>query len=206
MAKRTTASIQADIAKGAFRPHTALSNVALAYYQSDAKSFAKTIFPICPVSLSSDNYYIFDKEDLLRDNWHRKPAYGKVDTAVLSEHTETYACQVDQMIMGIDQIRQTDLNRRMGPRTADPKQQRTKTMAGQANIHQDSWFARKFFKKGVWGQEFTGVDSTTPASGQFIKLPILIRCPLLMIRKRKWKRLPDVCRTDWRWVLMCSTH
>lgn len=169
MAKRTVASIQADIAKGAFRPHTALSNMALAYYQSDANAFAKAIFPICPVTLSSDNYYIFDKEDLLRDNWHRKPAYGKVDPAVLSEHTDTYACVVDQMIMGIDQIRQTDLNRRMGPRTADPKQQRTKTMAGQLNIHQDSMFARKFFRKGVWTQEYTGIDSTTPASGQFIK-------------------------------------
>ena len=169
MAKRTAAGIQADIAKGAFRPHTALSNVALAYYQSDANSFAKTVFPICPVTLSSDNYYIFDKEDLLRDNWHRKPAYGKVDPAVLSEHTDTYACVVDQMIMGIHQIRQTDLNRRMGPRTADPKQQRTKTMAGQLNIHQDSMFARKFFRKGVWTQEYTGIDSTTPASGQFIK-------------------------------------
>ena len=169
MAKRTAAGIQADIAKGAFRPHTALSNVALAYYQSDANSFAKTVFPICPVTLSSDNYYIFDKEDLLRDNWHRKPAYGKVDPAVLSEHTDTYACVVDQMIMGIDQIRQTDLNRRMGPRTADPKQQRTKTMAGQLNIHQDSMFPRKFFRKGVWTQEYTGIDSTTPASGQFIK-------------------------------------
>lgn len=169
MAKRTAAGIQADIAKGAFRPHTALSNVALAYYQSDANSFAKTVFPICPVTLSSDNYYIFDKEDLLRDNWHRKPAYGKVDPAVLSEHTDTYACVVDQMIMGIDQIRQTDLNRRMGPRTADPRQQRIKTMAQQLNIHQDSMFARKFFRKGVWTQEYTGIDSTTPASGQFIK-------------------------------------
>lgn len=198
MAKRTAASIQADIAKGAFRPHTALSNMALAYYQSDEKSFAKTIFPICPVSLSSDNYYIFDKEDLLRDNWHRKPAYGKVDPAVLSEHMDTYACVVDQMIMGIDQIRQTDLNRRMGPRITDPKQQRTKTMASQANIHQDAWFARSFFKKGVWGQELTGVDSTIPTSGQFIKLamPIPIRCPLWMRRKQQWKNLLDVCQTD----------
>ena len=185
MAKRTAASIQADIAKGAFRPHTALSNMALAYYQSDARSFAKTIFPICPVSLSSDNYYIFDKEDLLRDNWQRKPAYGKVDPAVLSEHTETYACVVDQMIMGIDQIRQTDLNRRMGPRTADPKQQRTKTMAGQANIHQDAWFARQFFKKGVWGQEFTGVDSTTVTSGQFIKFSNANSDPVSFVDDKK---------------------
>ncbi len=185
MAKRTAASIQADIAKGAFRPHTALSNMALAYYQSDEKSFAKTIFPICPVSLSSDNYYIFDKEDLLRDNWHRKPAYGKVNPAVLSEHMDTYACVVDQMIMGIDQIRQTDLNRRMGPRIADPKQQRTKTMASQANIHQDAWFARSFFKKGVWGQELTGVDSTTLTSGQFIKFSNANSDPVSFMDEKK---------------------
>ena len=89
------------------------------------------------------------------------------------------------MIMGIDQIRQTDLNRRMGPRTADPKQQRTKTMAGQANIHQDSWFARKFFKKGVWGQEFTGVDSTTPASGQFIKFSNANSDPVSFVDDKK---------------------
>lgn len=169
MAKRTAASIQADIAKGTFRPHTALSNMALAYYQSDVKAFAKTIFPICPVSLSSDNYYIFDKEELLRDSWQRKPQYGKVDPAVLSEHTESYACVVDQMIMGIDRIRQTDLTRRQGPATRDPRMQRTRTMAGQANIHQDNMFANRFFKKGVWGHEETGVDSTAPTKGQFIK-------------------------------------
>lgn len=185
MAKRTAASIQADIAKGAFRPHTALSNMALAYYQSDAKAFAKTIFPICPVTLSSDNYYIFDKEDLLRDNWHRKPAYGKVDPAVLSEHTESYACLVDQMIMGIDRIRQTDLTRRQGPATRDPRMQRTRTMAGQANIHQDVIFASNFFKTGVWSHEETGVDSTNPTSGQFIKFSNGNSDPVALIDNRK---------------------
>lgn len=185
MAKRTVQSIQADIAKGVFRPHTALSNMALAYYQSDTKAFAKTIFPICPVDLSSDNYYIFSKEDLLRDNWHRKPAYGKVDTAVLSEHTENYACQVDQMIMGIDRIRQTDLTRRRGPATKDPRTQRTKTLASQANIHQDVIFASKFFKAGVWGHEEKGVDTTNPTSGQFIKFSNGNSDPVAIIDNRK---------------------
>lgn len=185
MAKRTAAGIQADIAKGVFRPHTALSNMALAYYQSDDKAFAKTIFPVCPVTLSSDNYYIFDKEDLLRDNWQKKPAYGKVDPAVLSEHTESYACVVDQMIMGIDRIRQTDLTRRQGPGAADPRMQRTRTMAGQANIHQDVLFARAFFKPGVWGQEETGVDSTTPANGQFIKFSNGNSDPVALVDDRK---------------------
>ena len=146
MKERTTpAGIQAEITKGIFRPHTALTNMAMAYYQNASNYFAKAIFPVCPVSLSSDNYYIFDKEDLLRDNWKRKPAYGKVDPAPVSEHTETYACQVDQMTMGIDQIRQTDLNRRQGPSTMNQKMQRTRTIAEQANIHQDRLFAEKFF-------------------------------------------------------------
>ncbi len=185
MAKKTAASIQADIAKGAFRPHTALSNMALAYFQSDAKAFAKTIFPICPVTLSSDNYYVFDKEDLLRDNWQRKPAYGKVDPAVLSEHTESYACVVDQMIMGIDRIRQTDLTRRQGPGAADPRMQRARTMAGQANIHQDVLFSKAFFRPGVWGHEETGVDSTIPTSGQFIKFSNGNSDPVALVDDRK---------------------
>ena len=48
--KRTAKSIQADIAKGAFRPHTALSTMALAYYQQDSTTLAKNMFPVCPVS------------------------------------------------------------------------------------------------------------------------------------------------------------
>lgn len=86
-------------------------------------------------SLSSDNYYEFSKEDLLRDNWSRKPAYGKVDPTVVGESMKPYVCQVDQMIMGIDQIRQTDLSRRQGPTTMQPKQQRVKTIDGTARKH-----------------------------------------------------------------------
>lgn len=183
---RTTVNgIKTEIAKGVFRPHTALSNMALSYYQSAANYFAKAIFPVCPVEQSSDNYYVFDKEDLLRDNWKRKPAYGKVDPAVVSEHTETYNCKVDQMIMGIDQIRQTDLQRRQGPTTRDPKIQRTKTIAEQANIHQDIMFAENYFKPGIWGNELTGVDNTSPSTGQFIKFSNNNSDPIAFIDEQK---------------------
>ena len=162
--------IQAQIAKGKFVPHTALTNIALSYYQNAANYFAKAIFPVCRVSQSSDNFYIFDKEDLLRDGWQKKPAYGQVMPVVVSEHTDTYACTVDQMIMGIDQIRQTDLERRQGPAIAkDPRQTRTRVIAEQANIHQDRLFAEKFFKAGVWANEWTGVDDTNVSGNQFIK-------------------------------------
>ena len=199
--RKTANGIQAEIAKGVFRPHTALTNMALAYYQNAANYFAKAIFPICPVDLSSDSYYVFDKEDLLRDNWQKKPAYGKVDPAVVSEHTETYTCTVDQTIMGIDQIRQTDLQRRQGPATRDPRVQRTKTIAEQANIHQDIIFADGFFKSGVWENELAGVDSTSPTTGQFIKFSNDNSDPIKFIDEQKTAMNETTGRTPNRLAL-----
>ena len=197
----TTASINASIAKGAFRPHTALTNMALSYYQNAENYFAKGIFPICRVPLSSDNYYIFDKEDLLRDSWQRKPAYGKVMPTVISEHTATYNCQVDQMIMGVDLIRQTDVNRRQGPSVSDPRVQRTKTIAEQANIHQDRIFAEAFFKPGVWANEWAGVDSTTLEDKQFIKFSNGNSDPIKMIEDQKLEMHQQTGRTPNRLAL-----
>lgn len=187
--------IEVAIRKGKFLPHTALTNMALAYYQNAANYFAKAIFPVCHVSRSADNYYVFNKEDLLRDNWAKKPAYGKVTPVVLSEHTETYACEVEQMIMGVDQIRETDNKRRQGPSTADPRTQRTKAMAEQANIHQDRKFANGFFKSGVWNNEWTGVDSTTPADKQFIKFSNDNSDPIKFIADRKLEMHQQTGRT-----------
>lgn len=180
------ATIKTQIAKGKFVPHTALTNIALSYYQNARNYFAKAIFPICRVSQSSDSYYIFDKEDLLRDGWQRKPAYGQVMPVVVSEHTDSYSCVVDQMIMGIDQIRQTDLERRQGPAIArDPRQQRARVIAEQANIHQDRLFAQKFFHEGVWANEWTGIDDVNVSDKQFIKFSNHNSDPIKFIADRK---------------------
>ena len=196
------ATIKMEIAKGNFRPHTALTNIALSYFQNASNYFAKAIFPICRVSQSSDNYYVFNKEDLLRDGWQRKPAYGQVTPVVVSEHTETYNCHVDQIIMGIDQIRQTDLERRQGPALArDPRQQRTRAIAEQANIHQDRLFAEKFFKSGVWTNEWAGVDGTTPSDKQFIKFSNGNSDPIKLIADRKLEMQRETGRTPNRLAL-----
>ena len=89
------------------------------------------------------------------------------------------------MIMGIDQIRQTDLQRRQGPTIRDPRVQRTKTIAEQANIHQDVIFANGFFKAGVWGNELSGVDNTSPTTGQYIKFSNDNSDPIKFIDEQK---------------------
>lgn len=192
----TPAQINSMIAKGAFRPHTALTNIALSYFQNSKNYFAKAIFPICRVPLSSDIYYVFDKGDLLRDGWQRKPEYGTVMPVVVSEHTEIYNCKVDQMRMGISNIRETDLKRRQGPGIArDPRKQRTRTIAEQANIHQDRLFAEKFFKSGVWANEWTGIENTTTTGNQFIKFSNGNSDPIKFIADRKLEMHQQTGRT-----------
>ena len=191
----TPEKVNSMIAKGAFRPHTALTNIAMSYYQKAENYFAKAIFPICRVQLSSDNYYKFSKEDLLRDNWQRKPAYGKVMPAVVSETTDSYRCQVDQMIMGVDLIRNTDQSRRPGPSVIDPRKQKTKIIAEQANIHQDRLFAKAFFRSGVWANELEGTDSTTPTGEQFIKFSNDNSDPIKFIADQKMKMHQETGRT-----------
>ena len=88
--------------------------------------------------------------------------------AVVSEHTEQYAVKVDQMIMGIDSIRQTDLIRRQGPSISDPRVQRTREIAHSSNIHQDKMFADSYFKATSWTNVKTGTTGT-PTGNQFIK-------------------------------------
>lgn len=170
MSNITPAQITMDIAKGAFRPHTALTNMALNYFMNFNNHFARTIFPIVRVRQSADNYYKWTLEDLLRDSWQRKPAYGRVTPDVMGEATDTYAVKVFQSIKGIDGIRETDVRRRQGPAFANnSRQMQTKAIAEQANIHQDIAFAKAFFRSGVWANEWSGVDSTTTGDKEFIK-------------------------------------
>lgn len=129
---------------------------------------APCIFPICPVELSSSYYYKFDKADLARDNVRRKPAYGKVAPAIFGQTDDTYKCEVDQVIVGIDQISTLNYQRSRAPGVADPRRAKVRFATEQMLLHQDIIFARNFFHAGVWGQEWSGV-AATPSGSQFLK-------------------------------------
>jgi hypothetical protein len=85
-----TAGLQSRIAKG-WKPNNYLTNMSMAYFQEEGDFVAPSIFPICPVGLSSSYYYTFSKADLARDNVARKPAFGKVERIAASENKPTGA-------------------------------------------------------------------------------------------------------------------
>ena len=161
--------LRQSIRKGAFKPNIYLTNLSMAYFQDASRYVAKNIFPICPVQLSSARYYKFSKADLLRDNVQRKPQFGQVAPAQMGLLDESYACQVDQVIVGIDQIEALDFQRSRAPGAADPRRAKAKFIAEQLNLHQDIVFAQTFFKTGVWTNEWTGSTTYNKTNKTFIK-------------------------------------
>lgn len=169
MNRTNPGAIAAEIAKGAFKPSIYLTNLSMAYFQDASRYVAKSIFPICPVQLSSASYYIFDKASLLRDNVARKPQFGKVAPAQMGRLDQSYSCKVDQVIVGIDQISTLNYQRTGAPGAADPRRAKVKFIAEQMNLHQDIVFAENFFKPGVWANEWTGSTAYNSTAKTFIK-------------------------------------
>ncbi len=165
----TPGALSVHISKGAFKPNIYLTNVSMAYFQDPERYAAKAIFPICPVPLSSASYYVFDKATLLRDNVARKPQFGKVSPAQMGQKTETYNCFVDQVIVAVDQIDSLNYQRSGVPGVGDPRKAKVKFVADQMNLHQDIIFAKKFFKSGVWSNEWTGSGTFSEAKKTFIQ-------------------------------------
>jgi len=167
MNRDTISGIQQAIAKG-WKPNLYLTNMSMAYFAEQGDFVAPSLFPVCPVSLSSSYYYKFTKADLARDNVRRKPAYGKVQPAIMGQTDDTYKCEVDQVLVGIDQISALDYSRSRTPGVADPRRAKVRFASEQMMLHNDRIFAENFFKTGVWEQEWAGVDAT-PTGSQFLK-------------------------------------
>lgn len=162
----TNEGIQANIAKG-WKPNHYLTNMSVAQFQPDDWFVSPFIFPILPVPLSTSYYYVFDKGDLARDNVQRKPEYGKVAPMVFGTHEEIYHCDVDQIIVGLDQIRSQDYSRAGTPGLSDPRRSKVRIATEQMKLHMDRIFAEGFFKAGVWSNEYEGADDPAGDSKKF---------------------------------------
>lgn len=192
----TNEQIAYQIAKG-WKPNYYLTNMSVAHFQPDDWFVSPFIFPILPVATSVGSYYIFDKGDLARDNVQRKPEFGRVAPMVFGHNTDTYACEVDQVLIGLDQIKTLDYTRVNTPGINDPRRAKVRLATEQMKLHADIIFANGYFKSGVWTNEYTG-KATTPSTNEFWQFdnsnfdPINFFGGLRRQMQKEGRRLPNV--------------
>jgi len=160
--KLTTEELTVRKNLGAWKPNAYLSNLAMMYFESPEYAH-KRLFPICPVNLPSGYFYEFGKEELARDNFQQKPPYGTVQPAVLGIAEQAYNCKVYQMLLTQDQI----LRQPYSETGIDLRRLRVQTLTEQMNLHLELEFAQKFFKAGVWADEWQGAATANTAQKKF---------------------------------------
>ena len=152
------------------RPNHYLTNVSVVHFLGLDGYFGDKVFPIVPVALQSSFYYEFNKGDIARDDMSRKPEFGSVQPSVIGSDDKIYNCKVDQILLGIDEISQTNYSRNgtlPNGVLKNLKERRSKLIAEKIKLHIDALFAENFFNKDAWTQVYTGSDSTPGTNGFF---------------------------------------
>ncbi len=192
----SSTAIKKSVASGAFQPNTYLTNLSLAAFQSEDDYCATKLFPIVPVAQPSGRYFKFSLEDLARDNVHAKPAFGRVQPALMGISDDAYDCRVEQLIIGVDQLGALPYARAGAPGAADPRVGKVRAAMEQAKLHLDARFAESFFTPDAWGNVYAGVDSA-PAGKQFLKFsnsssdPIETLDSMIMEVRKNGRRKPN---------------
>lgn len=142
-----------------------LTNISVAYIQSEGNFIADRVFANVPVQKRSDIFYRYPK-----DWWFRSEAQKRAPSTesagggfeVIAD--KSYTCDVYAVHKDIDdQIRaNTDSVIRLDADT-------TRWVTHQLLLKRDKIWVSKFFKTGVWATDWTGSTGTDYSAKQFKK-------------------------------------
>jgi len=143
---------------------TVLTNLSVAYMQSQSAFIADKVFPVVPVQRQSDRYIVYSKEDWFRDEAEeRAPATESAGGGYDLDNTPTYFCRKYAYHKDV-----TEEDRKNAERVLDPDRDAEEFVSHKLLIKREVLWASKYFTTGVWGTEYTGVD-TTPSTGQVLR-------------------------------------
>ncbi len=128
-----------------------LTNLTLAYAQSQENFIADKVFPTVGVSKQSDKYYIYDRANMNRTGDVEKLApRTEVNRIGMTLSTSSYFADVYGLGMDFDEQTLANEDAALDIRAAGAE-----TLAMRLMIHREEQFATNFFSTGVWGTDNT---------------------------------------------------
>ena len=137
---------------------TPLSNLTLAYVQSQSVFVADKVFPVVGVEKQSDKYYIYDRANANRSGDVKKLA-PRTEVNRIGQKISNDAYFADVYGLGMDFDEQTIANE---DTVLDTRSAGAQDLVNRLMIHREKTFADTFFTNNVWGTSVTGA---TLASG-----------------------------------------
>lgn len=127
-----------------------LTNISVAYVQDSRFFIADRAFPIVPVEQQSNLYYLFSKEDFLRDEAKVRAPSTESAGGGFNLTTATYSAVVEAFHKDID-----DQTRANADSVLSLDSAATKFVTQKLLIRRERKWASKFFVTGVWGTDIT---------------------------------------------------
>lgn len=137
-----------------------LTNISVAYMQAQKNYIAQQVFPAIPVEKASAKYFTYPKGDWLRDEAKKRADATESAGGGYHVSTDNYNADVWAFHKDVgDQVLQNYTN------PLDPIRDATRYVASRLMLRQEVDFAQKYFKAGVWSNDWAGVASA-PSGNQ----------------------------------------
>ena len=138
-----------------------LTNLTLAYVQSQENFIADKVFPVVGVQRQSDKYYIYDRDNMNRTGDVKKLApRTEVNRIGMSISNDNYFADVYGLGMDFDEQTLANEDAALDIRAAG-----STTLVNRLLIDREEKFAETFFAAGVWNSQIAGVVSGSYVAG-----------------------------------------
>jgi hypothetical protein len=141
-----------------------LTNLTLAYAQSQDAFVAGKVFPVVGVDKQSDKYYIYSRQEMNRTGDVKKLApRTEVERIGMSVSNDNYFADVYGLGMDFDEQTLANEDASLDIRAAGAQ-----TLTMRMLVHREEQFVTNFFSDNIWTSKYTGVAST-PSTNEVIQ-------------------------------------
>jgi hypothetical protein len=149
-----------------------LTNVSVAYIQKSDAFIATKVFPKVSVSKQSDLYWKYSKSDWRRTDVQRRAPSTETPGVGWNVTTDSYFAHVYGVHKDIDDQLRANADSRFRLDS-----DATSFVTNQLLLKRDLDWAATYFKTGVWGTDYTGVDSA-PTGAQLLRWSVTSSDPI----------------------------
>lgn len=141
-----------------------LTNISVAFMQSESRFIARQVFPVVTVPKQSDIYYTYDRGYFNRDEMKvRAPGTASEGSGYQVDTADPYFCHVYAFHKDVDDQVRANAD---APLNLDAEAARFVAMKGLLRTEND--FFTNFFTTSVWDTDITGV-AAAPGSSQALQ-------------------------------------
>jgi hypothetical protein len=132
----------------------ALTDVSVAYVQSNDKYIADKVFPMVPVTHQADKYFIFTKGDWFRDEAQKRADGTESAGGGFNLTTDAYSADVWAFHKDIGDQTRSNADPAIDIETAS-----SEFCTQRLLIRRDRLFVSRYLSASLWGTDITGIAS-----------------------------------------------